>query len=117
MDIYGEILSLKTLGQKRLSQEMKTSAINHQEEAVSPSQHKALFIIHVVAVKGLEKKTLVYFLSSCNSSNVIDILSVAIYNIKVQVIYNGCLKIAQSFELKSLNVPQRTKFLLIRYMF
>lgn len=56
MDIYGEILSLKTLGQKRLSQEMKTSAINHQEEAVSPSQHKALFIIRVVAVKGLEKK-------------------------------------------------------------
>lgn len=81
-----------------------------------PLQHMALFVRCIPAVKGLER-TPDLFSSSCNSSNVIDILSVKICNIKVQVIYNGCLKKALSLELKSLNVSQRTRFLLNRYTF
>lgn len=79
-----------------------------------PLQHMALFVRCISAVKGLEENK-PGVLSSCNSSNVIDISSVKICNIKVQVIYNGCLKKALSLELKSLNVSQRTRFLLNKY--
>ena len=101
----------KTMGLKGLSQGMKSSTINHQEAAsLYSTKH---YLQDTYWLWRFSKEPLVY--SSHNSSYVIDILSVKIYNIKVQVTYNGRLKKAQFLELKSLNVPQRTRFLLIRY--